>query len=52
MRKLFPGRHSYSLAALCRNYGIPLKQHHRAMCDAEAATELLFLINDKRRGLT
>jgi len=26
-----------------------LKQHHRAMCDAEAAAELLLLINEKRQ---
>lgn len=48
MRKLYPGSGSYSLAALCRRYDIPLRQHHRAMCDAEAAAELLLLINEKR----
>jgi DNA polymerase-3 subunit epsilon len=48
MRKLYPGHRSYSLAALARAYDIPLKQHHRAMCDAEAAAELLLLINEKR----
>jgi DNA polymerase-3 subunit epsilon len=48
MRKLYPGHRSYSLAALCANYDIPLKQHHRALCDAEAAAELLLLINEKR----
>ena len=48
MRKLYPGHRSYSLASLCRRYDIPLKQHHRAMCDAEAAAELLLLINEKR----
>jgi DNA polymerase-3 subunit epsilon len=51
MRRLYPGQRSYSLDSLCRAYGIPLQQHHRAMCDAEAATELLFMINDKRRTL-
>lgn len=50
MRKLFPGYRSYSLASLCRWYGIPLQQHHRALCDAEAAAELLLLINEKRRA--
>jgi DNA polymerase-3 subunit epsilon len=50
MRRLYPGQRSYSLDSLCRSYGIPLKQHHRALCDAEAATELLFMINDKRRA--
>lgn len=48
MRKLYPGHRSYSLAALCETYGIPLKSHHRALCDAEAAAELLLLINEKR----
>ncbi|MDH3336283.1 MAG: exonuclease domain-containing protein [Gammaproteobacteria bacterium] len=48
MRKLYPGQSSYSLASLSRAFDIPLKQHHRAMCDAEAAAELLLLINEKR----
>ena len=48
MRKLYPGHKSYSLAALARAYDIPLQHHHRAMCDAEAAAELLLLINEKR----
>ena len=48
MRKLYPGQTSYSLAALSENYGIALRQHHRALCDAEAAAELLLLINEKR----
>ena len=48
MRKLYPGHKSYSLAALSRTFDIPLKQHHRAMCDAEAAAELLLMINEKR----
>jgi len=48
MRRLYPGHDSYSLAALCRRYGIPLKQQHRAMCDAEAAAGLLLLVNEKR----
>ena len=50
MRKLYPGHGSYSLASLCRDFDIPLRQHHRAMCDAEAAAELLLLINEKRRA--
>ena len=48
MRRLYPGMRSYSLASLCRSFDIPLKQHHRALCDAEAAAELLLLINEKR----
>ena len=50
MRRLYPGHKSYSLAALCREYAIPLKQHHRALCDAEAAAELLLLVNEKRQA--
>lgn len=49
MRRLFPGHRSYSLASLCDAFDLPLKQHHRALCDAEAAAELLILINEKRR---
>jgi len=48
MRKFYPGLPSYSLGELCRQFGIPLRQHHRAMCDAEAAAELLFMVNEKR----
>ena len=50
MRRLYPGHRSYSLAALCSQFDIPLRQHHRALCDAEAAAELLILINEKRRA--
>ncbi len=49
MRKLYPGQDSYSLSALCRSFDIPLRQHHRALCDAEAAAELLLLVNEKRQ---
>lgn len=49
MRKLYPGHRSYRLDALCRLYDIPLTSHHRAMCDAEAAAQLLILVNEKRR---
>lgn len=48
MRKFYPGRKSYSLANLCRDFGIPLDNHHRALCDAKAAAELLVLVNEKR----
>jgi DNA polymerase-3 subunit epsilon len=51
MRKLFQGKESYGLASLCSEYQIPLTNHHRALCDAKAAAELLFIINDKRREL-
>ena len=52
MRRLHPGLESYSLASLCRHFDIPLQQHHRALCDAEAAAELLVIINEKRRTNT
>ncbi len=51
MRKLFPGHTSYSLAALTQAYDISLADHHRALCDAEAATQLLLMINERRVGL-
>ena len=50
MRRLYPGHRSYSLAALCAQFDIPLRQHHRALCDAEAAAELLLLVNEKRQA--
>ena len=37
MRKLFPGLKSYSLGNLCETFNISLENHHRALCDAEAA---------------
>lgn len=48
MRKNFPGLISYSLKNLTRHFNISLEQHHRALCDAKAATQLLFLVNGKR----
>ena len=48
MRKLYPGYKSYSLKNLCRDFEIELASHHRALCDAKAAAELLNLINIKR----
>lgn len=48
MRRLYPGHRSYSLKNLCRDFEIDLKSHHRALCDAKAAAELLVLINEKR----
>jgi DNA polymerase-3 subunit epsilon len=48
MRRFYPGLPSYSLGELCRQFGIQLRQHHRAMCDAEAAAELLLMVNEKR----
>ncbi len=48
MRRLYPGRRSYSLDNLCRDFGIALDNHHRALCDARAAAELLLLVNERR----
>ena len=48
MRKLYPGYKSYSLKNLCREFDIDLTTHHRALCDAKAAAELLKLINVRR----
>ena len=48
MRQLYPGYRSYSLKNLCREFEIPLETHHRALCDAQAAGELLNLVNLKR----
>ncbi|GHB03108.1 hypothetical protein GCM10009069_27250 [Algimonas arctica] len=48
MRRFYPGHRSYSLKNLCRDFEIDLKSHHRALCDAKAAAELLILINEKR----
>lgn len=48
MRRFYPGQKSYSLKNLCAAYEIDLDSHHRAMCDARAAAELLKMINAKR----
>src|SRR6202046_3037548 len=48
MRRRYPGHQSYSLGNLCETYGIELKEHHRALCDARATAGLLNLINQKR----
>ena len=48
MRRYFPGLPSYGLGSLCRELGIPLESHHRALCDARATAELLKRINAKR----
>ena len=47
-RRRYPGHQSYSLGNLCEAYGISLADHHRALCDAKAAAQLLNLINQKR----
>jgi DNA polymerase-3 subunit epsilon len=48
MRRVYPGHTSYSLGSLCAAYQIELEDHHRALCDARAASQLLNLINRKR----
>jgi DNA polymerase-3 subunit epsilon len=48
MRKAFPGLASYSLKNLTQYFQISLETHHRALCDAKAATELLLLMQGKK----
>jgi DNA polymerase III subunit epsilon len=48
MRRRYPGHASYSLGNLCQIYDIELEDHHRALCDARAASRLLNLINKLR----
>ncbi len=48
MKKAYPGLPSYSLKNLTQHFQISLDSHHRAMCDARAAMELLNLMNEKR----
>jgi DNA polymerase-3 subunit epsilon len=40
-RKIFPGHPSYSLGNICTTLGIPVRDRHRAMGDAEATVKLL-----------
>jgi DNA polymerase-3 subunit epsilon len=47
-RKYFPGLKSYSLANLCEHFDISLTSHHRALCDAQAAAEILKLVNERK----
>lgn len=48
MRKAKPGLRSYSLANLTEHFDIKMTQHHRALSDAEAAAQLLVIINQHR----
>jgi DNA polymerase-3 subunit epsilon len=48
LRKAYPGISSYSLKNLTEHFAIRLDNHHRALCDAKAAAELLRLMNEKR----
>ena len=49
MRRYFPGQDSYKLSALCHTFEVSLDTHHRALCDAEAAAQLLLMILEKRQ---
>lgn len=48
MKKYYPKLNTYSLKGLTTQFQIPLQNHHRALCDAEAAAQLLILINKRR----
>ncbi|MFC3121477.1 exonuclease domain-containing protein [Agaribacter flavus] len=50
MRKYYKGLRSYSLANLCQHFNIAMSQHHRAMSDAYAASELLRLVQAKKQN--
>lgn len=43
-RKIIPGYPTYSLGKLCQQLGIPLKDRHRAMGDADASALLFHLL--------
>jgi len=46
-RKLFPQLPSYSLGNLCRHFGIPVFNRHRAIGDAQATVQLFELLRQK-----
>jgi DNA polymerase-3 subunit epsilon len=46
-RKVFPGLPSYSLGKLSKSLGVELTQHHRAMADTAATTEIFHMILEK-----
>lgn len=45
-RAAFPGLPSYSLGKLCKSLDIRLESHHRALDDAQAAAEILRLVQE------
>ena len=47
----FPELEKYSLPILCRELGIPLKQAHTALSDAQATAELLLFLREKMAQL-
>jgi DNA polymerase-3 subunit epsilon len=50
-RMLIPGHPTYSLGKLCHALGIPLRDRHRALGDAEATALLLELLVQKEPNL-
>lgn len=46
-RKIIPNMASYSLGRLCHNLGIPIRNRHRAMGDAEATVTLFELLRQR-----
>ncbi|WP_440056781.1 exonuclease domain-containing protein (plasmid) [Pseudoalteromonas sp. T1lg65] len=47
-RRYLPKQPSYSLKSLCDYLNIELKNHHRALDDAQAAAEIFMIIQPKR----
>lgn len=47
----FPELEKYSLPILCQELGIPLKQAHTALSDAQATAELLLFLREKMAQL-
>jgi DNA polymerase-3 subunit epsilon len=47
-KRHLPGHDSYSLGRICKDLGIQLENHHRALDDAKAAAELLLMVNEVR----
>lgn len=46
-RKLLPKEQKKTLEALCESYGIPLKEHHRALEDAVATARLFEILKEQ-----
>lgn len=47
-KRHLPGHDSYSLGKICKDLGIQLENHHRALDDAKAAAEILLMVNEVR----
>ena len=50
-RRLFPSQRSHRLAAVCRNFGISLKNAHRAVHDATATAKCLAKMLDMTKKM-